>query len=68
MAKQFVILTRKQLNELIEKENKKKLINNLFALQCSLTLMDTFGRLTIVDVLALLEMLIKDLKKELKDD
>lgn len=68
MAKQFVILTRKQLNELIEKESKKKLINNLFALQCGLTLMDTFGRLTIVDVLALLEMLTKDLKKELKDD
>lgn len=68
MPKQFLILTRKQLNELIKRESKKKLINNLFALQCSLMLMDCFGRLTIVDVLALLEMLTKDLKKELKDD
>lgn len=68
MAKLFVILTRKQLNELIERESNKKLINNLFALQCTLTIMDTFGRLKIVDVLALMEMLIKDLKKETKDD
>ena len=69
MAKQFVILTRKQLNELIERESKKKLINNFKALQCSLMLMACFGGgLSVVEVLALLEMVIKDLKKELKDD
>lgn len=69
MAKQFVILTRKQLNELIERESKKKLVNNFEALQCSLMLMDCFGGgLSVVEVLALLEMVIKDLKKELKDD
>lgn len=69
MAKQFVILTRKQLNELIERESKKKLVNNFEALQCSLMLMDCFGgSLSVVEVLALLEMVIKDLKKELKDD
>lgn len=69
MAKQFVILTRKQLNELIERESKKKLVNNFEALQCSLMLMDCFGGgLNIVEVLALLEKVIKDLKKEIKND
>ena len=69
MAKQFVILTRKQLNELIERESKKKLVNNFEALQCGLMLMDCFGGgMTFIEVLAVLEKAIKDLKKELKND